>query len=64
MTDRQIKALVRREVRAEIKRLGLIAKPKRHRAPCGRGNAIPECMGSAARGPDHCTCPGVRIEYY
>lgn len=31
-------------------------KLRRGRRPCGVGNAVPRCMGSAALGPDGCTC--------
>ncbi len=46
--EREIAAL-----RAGLKALG--GKPARPRR-CGVGNRVPVCMGSAARGPDYCTC--------
>ena len=30
---------------------------RRRRPPCGRGSSPPLCMGSAALGPNGCTCP-------
>jgi hypothetical protein len=58
--DDHIADLVRKEVARQLAE----RFPKKQYAsrPCGRGNAAPNCMGSAARGPDYCTC--VKVEFY
>lgn len=53
--ERLIRVTVREEVRKEIARLNLSARPARRR-PCGTGSSPPLCMGSAHHGPRGCTC--------
>jgi len=55
MTRRELKALVRRVVREEIKRYRSDL-PKPRRRPCGVGSSPPECMGSVNYGPKGCYC--------
>lgn len=48
-----------KELEQRVKKLEAApkTKPKRRRCiPCGKGNDIPRCMGSAARGWEYCTC--------
>lgn len=59
----RLRAAIRDEVSRQIRAMSNAGKLPRARH-CGRGNAIPQCMGSAARGWEHCTCPGVPVEYY
>lgn len=55
--------LVRAEVERQLAERFPKQPPKQYASrPCGRGNAAPNCMGSAARGPDYCTC--VKVEFY
>lgn len=56
MRERELEALIRRIVRAEIKRLDLVPRKPRRRRPCGTGRSAPECYGSAVFGPERCTC--------
>lgn len=56
MTERQLERLIRRVVRAEIKRLDLVPRKPRRRRPCGTGNSMPECWGSTIHGPQGCYC--------
>lgn len=52
-----LRKVVREELRADLARIRRDAKKRRRSPPCGRGNAPPICIGSAAFGPQGCTCP-------
>ena len=58
LTEARVRAIVRDEIRK-----AQLPRSERSARPCGRGSAIPQCMGSAVRGPEYCVCPGVRVEY-
>lgn len=58
LTEDRVREIVREELARREAKTG-----HRYRMPCGRGADMPQCMGSAAMGPDGCTCPGVQIEY-
>lgn len=60
---KSLRALVREEVARQLREMSIGGRLPRARH-CGRGNAIPQCMGSAARGWEYCVCPGVPVEYY
>jgi hypothetical protein len=64
LTESAIRRIVREELRKVLCAKAIDAKKRVYQPPCGTRSRMPECMGSAARGPDFCTCPGVRIEYY
>lgn len=52
---------VRRIVRDELRKYEPAKPLHRRRTPCGRGNAIPKCIGSAAMGWEYCTCVAAEI---
>lgn len=58
LTEARVRAIVREEIRKAT-----LPRAERSATHCGRTTA-PRCMGSAARGWEYCTCPGVRVEYY
>lgn len=59
LTEARVRAIVREEIRK-----AKLPRAERSASHCGKGNREPKCIGSAALGWEHCTCPGVRIEYY